>query len=236
MGGRLPLLPLTFTVVDEPGDYVVSLPRPVVPPTADGHPWTKITVEEGDAYEPEQWTALVDAASISDLDSFAESPRGRRITVSGTRLERGWYRLTWINAAGFKLVEGPIPYGRDRYPAAPTLAQVAKYVRVRVKDEDDNTRPEFDDDTSITAAEVEALIETVRQEVAGKILVQIPVDQAANAAEVVALGVASYLDPSFHPESVADGDSSFSTLRALYLARVGELETACRNSDYPLIR
>lgn len=231
---------LFFDVIPETdGAYVVTLPlrRPAVRDDDEGGPWTHVRVEEAATADPETWTPLVDFGEILPLDTDPSKPAGLYVTVAGATLPAGWYRLTLFDANSATAgPEEPISLSHTRLPPAPSLTQVAALMLHRLVDEDGEPIAAWNDSTTPTADEVEAIIEHVRLEVATKITVGIPARQAAAAQAVVAMGVVAVFEQSKHAIAVSDGDSSFATSRTIYLGQLADLEKACRNPAYPLVR
>lgn len=233
---------LFFDVIDDTsGEYVVTLPlrRPAVRDDDESGPWTMLRVEEAatsDA-DAEDWTVLVADGAILPLDADPSDPDPIYVTVAGATLPGGWYRVTLIDAAGTQSTPtDPVSLAHTTKPVAPSLAQIAALMLARVVDEDGAPVEVWDTTTNPTADQVEALIDEVRREVATKLTCGIPAAQAENATSVVAMGVVAYLEQSRHPETVADGESPFNTSRTIFLGRLADLERACRNPGYPLVR
>ncbi len=223
------------------GEYVVTLPvrRPQVRDDDESGPWTLVRVEEAataDAAD-DDWTTLVDDGAIAPVDADPSKPDRIDITIAGATLPRGWYRVTLLDDDGvMSTPTDPVSLAHSTKPVAPSLAQIGALMLARLVDEDGEPVAVWDDSTNPTADQVDALIEQVRLEVATKLTCGIPAAQAENATSVVAMGVVAYIEQSRHPESVADGESPFNTSRTIFLGRLADLERACRNPAYPLVR
>lgn len=233
---------LFFDVIaDTDGAYVVTLPvrRPQVRDDDESGPWTAVRVEEAataDA-DAEDWVTLVTAGAIHPFDTDPSDPGPIYVTVAGATLAAGWYRVTLVDAAGAESAPSDaVSLSHTSKPAAPSLAQIAALMLARVVDDDGAPVSAWDETTNPTDVQVEALIEEVRLEVATKLTCGIPAAQAQAATSVVAMGVVAYLEQSRHPEALLDGESPFNTSRTIFLGRLADLERACRNPAYPLVR
>jgi hypothetical protein len=234
--------PLTIDVSGVTGgQFVVSLPILTPPPRYDGVPWSEVIVEEGPANDG-PWTELATdpipltstyyplpypekeaLATAIDHDPTQPGPRG--FTIIGATIEKGWYRVTWVDANGGRRPVDPYSMGDNRLPPTPALEEVAALMRAHVADIDDNSLQTFTDTTNPPADQVRVIIETVRQEVATRLRSDVPTAYMDSARYVVAIGTVSYIESSARPDPEKP-----SPVRPIYLGRLSDLQEACNEA------
>ena len=198
--------------------YVVSFPTVAPRPRHDQVTWTTILVEEAPAKDG-PWTERA-RADIAPLDEDPANPSERDITLRGAQLEAGWYRITFLDAAGNSSAI-PAIYRGDSW--TPTVAQVGALLRARTADHAGVELGTFTPDTRPTGSEAGRLIDAAVQEIAA----QIGNDPAAKVAadrrddvrgmanHAAALRAAVLIETSYFPEQVGAGASGFLQHRGL---------------------
>lgn len=78
--------------------FVASFPNTTPSPRFDGHPWTKVRIEEGLVSEGP--FEVVETQVLPEPDTEPETPKSRNLTTAAAPLEAGWFRLIFIDAAG----------------------------------------------------------------------------------------------------------------------------------------
>ena len=122
------------------------------PARADGLPWTHARMEEASAATG-TWTAIETFELELDEDPSAPSPR--EFTSEEATLTEGWYRIVWLDEDGDQALEQPEFLGP---PYQPTLAEVARAMRSRIRDDLGNTLASFTADTTPNATDVAGYI------------------------------------------------------------------------------
>jgi len=183
-------------------------------PRYDGFPWTHAIIEESpDADGP--WTQIDDVV-FPDPDPEPENPKARSFTTNNGTLAEGWYRVTFYDAAGdYASPTAPVHVSKNR-AYAPNVAQVARKILSRTRDQYGNTLGTFNTNTTPTEQQVSAIILDVLPNVADEVGDEIPPEYFDDAAEVVALRAAMQVELDFFPDQVATDRSPYPQLADLY--------------------
>lgn len=194
------------------------------PPRADGLSFTKARIEEA-AEAAGPWTAIA-IIDLAPLDTDPTRPMARELSTSAATLEPGWYRVTWLDAAGS--ATSPTAPIRSVVEGAdgirPTIAEVAAKLRARTKVLGGNEVGTFDASTRPTADEVEALIDDALDEVLGKIKEPAAgTKYEGRARGLVALYAAMLIELSYFPEMVGTPKSPYDSYATLYDKRMKAL-------------
>lgn len=181
---------LLLTAENTGGNYVVTLLGFSPSARFDGHPWTRIRVEEA-AAKTGPWTELV-TANLSPADADPAEPAARDITVAGATLPVGWYRVTFLDANGNLQPTTPVYSGSGWVP---TTRDVATVLRARLFSQGGRA-PDFlnvDDEggpTDPTRDEVMEMISDAVSDIGSKVSLVLPEDAGPIARRVAALGAA----------------------------------------------
>lgn len=174
------------------------------PARGDGVKFTSVRIEEAednDGTPGDDWLELeTQALALEPVTRTAAEPVRRRITVEGTR-DVAWYRLGWIAGSG------AVAYS-DAFLCrpAPIVADVARLLRARTRDDFGNETGMFTADTRPTAREVEQMLVVGMTDVNGRLAPWIPDNFLHVRNQIVALRAAALIEGSFFPEE--DGDDN----------------------------
>jgi len=203
----------------------------------DDTPWTSIEVEESNR-EDVLWTLIETISITPDVDPADPEPRS--FTTSHATLEEGFYRVSFLDAAGntlyFPVIQNVAPVAAEW---TPSLQQVANLVVSRTRDTYGNEVGTFNDDTRPTDTQVLGLIAELTGRVVDIIGIDIPESLWQDAAAVTAERVAMQIELDYFPEQVNSDRSPYKQMKAQYdddiaklakqvqiLAEGGELESA----------
>jgi DNA-binding GntR family transcriptional regulator len=111
-------------------------------------------------------------------------------------------------------------------PYAPTVTEVADYLRARTKDKLGNELGTFTDETRPTAVAVESMIGKAASDVAAMLDYDIPKEMYTMTRDLIALGTALRIEISYFPEEVATDHTAWDELYQLYNAQLERIMTA----------
>lgn len=194
---------------------IVSFQDFVPPPRYDGLPWTKVKIEESALFTG-PWTQI-DLFNIVPVDTDPSSPTSRRFTTDNAVVPQGWYRISFIDAAGDTIVVNPIqnvPTSDINYK--PNVGRVARKNLSRTKDQYGNVRETFTSDTTPTDTQVINIIDDVSTEVADVIGDTVPAALIDDASDVLALRTAMQVELNYFSDQVNTGRSIYPQLKEQY--------------------
>lgn len=200
--------------------YVITFTDFTPSPRYDGLPWTHATIEEA----PEQdgvWTQLADI-TLDPVDTDPAEPAARDFTVDNATLSAGWYRITFLDAAGDSQPADPI-YHASRGPFLPSIADVATYIRNRTRNNNGAYIGTFDGTTQPTADQVRRLIADADAKVAARFGSDLPEPLRAKVRVVNALRAAMFVELSYFGDQIAANRSPYNELKKLHDEEFTEL-------------
>lgn len=158
------------------------------------------------------------------LDGDPPAPSGFYSLERAAPTLQGRYTLLWDTGtvtpqtmAAEELVvalHGQVAIGAAEY--APTVAEVAAYIRARTKDPNGVELGTFTADTRPTDAEVTTIIQNAAGKVAARFGDTVAAPLAFAAREVVALRAAMIVELSFFGDQIQAGRSPYTELKDLY--------------------
>lgn len=209
---------LTILTAIGTGRYVVTFANYTPSPRYDTIPWTQVKVEEAPA-KIGPWTELVTGA-LSPIDADPKNPAPRDVTVNGATLAAGWYRLTFLDAAGNMQPTRPVYSGAS---ISPGLDDIARAMRSRLADAGGQAITAFSATTRPTRDDVEGFIRSGVRAV--RLRVGAVQDTLAeDAREVVELYATARAELATWPEQTANTASPYSALMDEFKAALLDLE------------
>lgn len=213
------------------GAYVVSLTGYTPSARFDGVHWASVLIEES---ATEDGTVL--ASAVGDLDPVDDDPtvpQPRNFTMTGATLAAGWYRVTFLDAAGNQQPTAWVFNGAATdADLTPSVADVAALLLARTRADDEQIGEElgtFNTRTRPTAIQVAQLIAIAVSQLRTRVATPIPTRFAAQARSLVALNAAALVEGSLTPEqSGVDNWSTAPQYQAMYLAGLQDLIAAIR--------
>lgn len=106
----------------------------------------------------------------------------------------------------------------------PAVAEVAQHIRARTRNSRGRLVGTFDDSTSPTGEDVEALLDQFLSEFELDVGETIPATLQDDAQTIVAIGAAAAVENSYRAEATDDANSTYSALRARYERGVTALQ------------
>jgi hypothetical protein len=208
------------------GVYVVNLVDYAPSPRFGATPWTSVQIEEA-AANGGPGTVLA-TANLTPLDTDPANPHSRDFTLVGATLPAGWYRVTFIDADGNLQPTAWVLNGPS-YMAA--RADVERLAKARTRDRAGNIG-QFNDETPVTAADVDELIVDATASVAARIGTAIPDDRLWMARRAVALKAAMLVELAVTPEQTSGDETAYGRYEQLFNEAMASLELSL-NDEQP---
>lgn len=194
---------------------LVSLADYTPAPRFDGVPWAQARLEESVAKDG-PWTPRQTFA-LSPIDADPANPETRQFTTVNATLIDGWYRIVWIDGSFAESATEPVqnilPVEAEYYP---TLAQVARHLASRTRDQYGAIRGTFDDKTSPKGGLVSSLIPEAAEKVADVVGDVVPDEFLDDARNLVALRTAMQVELDFFPDQINTNRSPYQQLSDLF--------------------
>lgn len=206
--------------------YVVTFDDVTPSPRADGIPWTKVRVQEGNN-QAGPWTQI-DEITLSPVDPDPANPMMRTITTEDATLEEGWYRLVFTDATG-DLLQPTYPQQNvpdSESPFLPQVSDIGALLRARTKDTHGNELGTFASNTRPTYSEVVRIIDQAASDVFAMVDTDLPLATSEMAQDVIALGTCLLIELSYFPEQVAAQRSAYPEYKVMYDEKLARLLSA----------
>lgn len=202
--------------------YVVSFTDFMPEPRFDGTSWTHLTVEES-AAETGPFT-LIDTINFA-VDPDPAHPIARSFTTVHATLQSGWYKVTFLDAAGGF---GPVaPVTMEAVGEVDFLASVADVgleLLSRTKDSFGNILGTFTANTIPTDTQVSNIIDRVAPVVGDALGDDVPPSLWDDARKLMAVRAAMQVETSFFSDQVNTGRSVYPQLKEQYDAELLRLQ------------
>jgi hypothetical protein len=172
-------------------------------PRYDDLAWTEARIEQSEL-EAGPWVEL-ETIVLSPVDADPTSPAYRDFTVEYDTADGTWFRVVFVDADGDEEPTDPVDATGPSY--RPLVADVAALIRSRTKPTDGQVPAgTFTTNTRPTAEEVENLITQAAAQVEAAFIGDIPASSEDDAKRAITLRVAQWVEISYYPEQVEDGD------------------------------
>lgn len=181
--------------------------------------WTLLKAEESAARDG-IYTQVGATATLSPADSDPTAPQAWDVTIRGATLAAGWYKLTFLDAAGNQQPLRPVYSGAG---IAPSVEDIARRVRSRLADAGGQPLTTFSAATRPTRDDVEGFIRSGVRAVRLKVGA-VQDELAEDAREVVELYAAAQVELQSWPEQTANSASPYSVLMSEYADTLKDLE------------
>lgn len=199
---------------------VRSIADQTPPPRYDGTAWKEVKIEE--AREGEVFTVVATVTLTADADPTTPAPRSFTFTVAAENPAET-FRLTWLDKSGNEFA-GPIMRYIPLPPWAPSVDDVATFIRARTKTKAGNTVGTFTAETTITRQNVEATLPRAVRRVATEVgVAPCTSELEEDAGTAAAMYCAMLLEQSFFPDQTGNSGSSFKSLETLFIPALKSL-------------
>lgn len=172
--------------------------------------WDPLTGEPG-AF------ALIDTKSVPTY-ADPEEPPAQSFTTELGDLAPGYYRVTFIDAAGNKELTAPVLFGGP--DVRPSTADVAAHIRNRTVDSNNNFFDDFTDDSAVSLQVVEGLIVKAENRVLSRLDVDpnqiLPTESLQIVKDLIALYAAMLVEITKFSEQIAADRSAYPYLKILF--------------------
>jgi hypothetical protein len=192
-------------------------------PRFDATPWTRIRIEES-AAAAGPWTIL-ETQDLDPLDLDPAHPATRAFSTGNATLEHGWYKVSFLDAAGNILPTSPIQNTRD-LEWRPGLHQVGAIAMARTRDSMGNETGTFTADTRPTDDQVQRLIDQAVNDIRDEIGIDVPDDLVEKAQQLTALRAVMYIELTYFANEVAQQKSAYPQIRELFKEALPRLQRA----------
>jgi hypothetical protein len=155
------------------------------PRRADGLPWTSARLEEATAPSG-AWTAI-ETFALDPVDEDPAAPAAHDFTTESTTLESGWYRVVWVDEDLDEHAAQPEFLGP---PYQPALADVARAMRSRIRDDLGNILTGFTATTIPSDTDVAGYIVDAADYLTARVGLDVPARNRRLARRVCALRAA----------------------------------------------
>lgn len=192
------------------------------PGRTDDLPWSQVRFEE--SLTGEEPVVVADTQDLElPLDTNPEEPQLRDLTwLSDNQIV--YVRLVFLDEnddeslpTNFVLDDGETELV---VTWAPTMAQVATFLRARTKDSNGNELGIFNANTRPTNTQAIELTSQAINDVVGQLGIAIPTRVQEIATSVATIGAAMLIELSYFPEQVARNNSPYEELNSLYKTRM----------------
>lgn len=176
----------------------------------DDEPWTEARIEQS-ATENGTFTAL-ETITLSPVDADPTDPAYRNFTVEYDLEDGEWFRVVFVDDDADEEITAAVSVTQAQW--RPTVDEVATLLRARTKPVDGqeligtftaNTRP--------TAAQVEALIDGMSDDITSAFVNEIPEGSYADVRRAITLRTAQFIEISYFPEQTDDTANLFALYR-----------------------
>jgi hypothetical protein len=207
---------------------IVSFTEYVPAPRYDNTPWTQVTIEESSS-KTGPWI-LIDTQPLSPVDADPANPAARDFTTDQAVIPSGWYKVSFVDAAGHVLETDSI----QNVPGLefrPTIQDVAKICLARTRDANGAVLGNFTDMTVPTGGQVDDLITEAVNDLRPRIGTDIPDDLIPEAQHIVSLRTAMYIELTYFSNEVAQDRSPYPQYKELYDEKVPLLISAIQSEE-----
>jgi hypothetical protein len=201
--------------------YVVTFEGFRPSPRYDSLPWTHVTIDES-LLRPGPYLPI-DDIPLSPLDADPTNPSARSFTSDSAQFPSGWYRVTFLDAAGKQQPVEEVERNAERTNYMPTVGDVGLVLRARTKDSNGVEQGTFTDDTRPTDDAVAGIIEKAADEVLPEIGLDIPDVLWKSAANLISIKTAMMVELSYFPEQIRTDKSPYRELKDLYTTDLASL-------------
>jgi len=189
----------------------------------DGVPWTEVQIEESSLSDGPY--VIIDTQTLSPIDTDPANPQARDITTANALIEKGWYRISFLDAAS-NISSLPVVQSTLAIAWRPTLMDVGALDLARTRDANGVPLKTFTVDTIPTGDDVERLIDKSVNNLRPQIGTEIPADLVQEAQDVAALRTAMYIELTYFANEVAQNRSPYPQYKELYDEKVPILRNA----------
>jgi hypothetical protein len=198
--------------------YIVTLEDFTPGQRYDALPWTQARIEQGQVTTPDGTYTTLETIDLSPVDTDPTAPQTRNFTTALATIPEGWFRVTFLDAAGSEQRSAPV-YFPGSEGQVPTVFDVAALLRARTVDANNN-RGNFSSTTKPTADEVRQMIDRAAEEVrrrAGPVL-ETTEDESllAAARHLAAVRAAMFVELSYYPEQATEDASAYGRLKEMW--------------------
>jgi ribosomal protein S16 len=186
---------------------------------ASAQPWTQVRIEESSSATGT--FSVIDTLALSPADTAPSSPADRSFTTTHATQAAGWYRLTFLDAAG-NTSSPTAPFENAADPTAaikPSLEQVATKALARTRVSGQRVLGTFSpaaadpaDRTAVTAEQVQAFIDAGAARVHAAVAA-LSTEQLVLAKDVVAEYAAMEIEVAVAPETPNPDDINAYAMR-----------------------